>query len=128
MRISERVFFRHKYITQPTLTPEDVIIKALQNLNHAIKGTNNYKGDKNMEALVKMNEVFKQEEETDANEQQERAKRVQFANEQSKVLNYSPDPRVPIGRAASKKAIERILTVPVNTAAPALRRPAGRQR
>ena len=106
MRISETVCFRHTYITQPTITPEDVIIKALQDLNHAIKGTKNYKGDKNMEALVKMNEVFKQEEETDANEQQERAKRVQFANEQPKVLNYSPDPRVPLGRAASKKQVK----------------------
>ena len=80
-----------------------MIIKVLQDLKHAIKGTKNYKGNKNMEALVKMNEVFKQEEETDENERQERAKRVQFANEQPKVLNYSPDPRVRIGKAASKK-------------------------
>ena len=46
MRISETVFFRHTYITQTTLTPEDVIIKALQDLKHAIKRIKNYKGKK----------------------------------------------------------------------------------
>ena len=42
-RVSGTVFFKHKYITQPTLTPYDAIIKALQDLNHAIKGTTSYK-------------------------------------------------------------------------------------
>ena len=75
-----------------------------------------------MEALVKMDEVSKQKEESDATEDQERAKRVQFASKQHKVLHCSPDPRVPTGRAASKK----LLTVPVRKSAPALRRPARR--
>ena len=128
MRISETVFFRHKYLAQLTLTPEDMIIKVLQDLKHAIKGTKNYTGNKNTEALVKMDEVFKQEDESDAKEDQERAKRMQFLSRQPKVLNYSPYPRVPIGRAASKKASETITTVPVSKSAPALHRPARKLR
>ena len=48
------VFFKHKYINQPTLNPEDVIVKALQYLKHATKGTINHKGSKCFEVMVKM--------------------------------------------------------------------------
>jgi len=64
-----------------------MIIKVLQDLTHAIKGTKNYKGNKSTKALVKMDEVFKQEDESDAKEDQERAKRMQFLSRQPKVLN-----------------------------------------
>ena len=60
-RISERVFFKHKFITQPTLTSEDMIIKVLQDLKHASKRTSNHNGNENLEALVKMNELFNTE-------------------------------------------------------------------
>jgi hypothetical protein len=36
--ISETVFFCHKYLTMPTLTPEDALIKAADNLVDAILG------------------------------------------------------------------------------------------
>jgi hypothetical protein len=29
-RISDTVFFKHRYLTQPTVTPADTIIKALE--------------------------------------------------------------------------------------------------
>ena len=57
-RVTDAVFFKHKYINQPTLNPEDVIVKALQYLKHAIKGTKNHKGNKKLEALVIMEELF----------------------------------------------------------------------
>ncbi len=36
--ISDTVYFKHKHITQPTLTPEDLVIKAIQDFSNAIKG------------------------------------------------------------------------------------------
>ena len=52
------MFFKHKYITQPTLTPKDVIIKALQDLKHALNRTKNHKGDESLETLVKMDKLL----------------------------------------------------------------------
>ncbi len=37
-QISDTVYFKHKHITQPTLTPEDRIVQAIQDLSNAIKG------------------------------------------------------------------------------------------
>jgi hypothetical protein len=37
-RVSDTVHFKHKkYITEPTLTPEDTIVKALNDLTHALR-------------------------------------------------------------------------------------------
>ena len=52
--VTDTLFFKHKYITQPNLTPEDVLVKSLQDFNHEINGTTNHKGNKKMESLVKM--------------------------------------------------------------------------
>jgi hypothetical protein len=35
--VSGTVFFKTKYITQPTMTPADTIIKALNDLTQALK-------------------------------------------------------------------------------------------
>jgi hypothetical protein len=43
-QISDTVFFKHKYITQPTVTPADTIVKALDDLTHALKEWRNVKG------------------------------------------------------------------------------------
>jgi hypothetical protein len=37
-QISDTVFFKHKYIMQPTMTTDDLVIKAIHNLTIAIKG------------------------------------------------------------------------------------------
>ena len=50
-RISDTVFFKHKYITQPTVMPEDTIVKALDDLMQALKGRRNVKGKAQMDAL-----------------------------------------------------------------------------
>ncbi len=52
--------FKHKYITQPTLTLEDTIIKALNDLIHALKERRNkYHGNEEMEASQKLNKIGK---------------------------------------------------------------------
>jgi hypothetical protein len=54
-QVSDSVFFKTKYLTQPTLTPADVITKALNDLTQALKGKNNQQGIDQMEALTKLN-------------------------------------------------------------------------
>ena len=57
-RISDTVFFKHKYITQPTITPEDAIMKALQDIRQAISGKSNTKGQENLQALERMTQAL----------------------------------------------------------------------
>eukprot|EP00956_Cyclotella_meneghiniana_P037733 scaffold143603_cov33-Cyclotella_meneghiniana.AAC.1 len=50
-RVTDTVFFRHKYITQPEVKPADVIIKAYQDLIQALKGLKNPADAKQMQTL-----------------------------------------------------------------------------
>ena len=104
--MTDTVFFKHKYIIQKTLTPEDMFIKALQYLKHVIKGTANHKG-KTLEALVKMEELF--------NTYQLRyiPKKVLSENDPPKVLKCFSDPRVTLGVGAVTKGKKRqLLSIP----------------
>ena len=57
-QISDTVFFKHKHITQPTVTPADTIVKALNDLTHALKGRRNVRGATEIEALEKIDELL----------------------------------------------------------------------
>ena len=57
-RISDTVYFKTKYITQPTLTDADVITKALNDLSQALKRKNNTKGLEQIEALKKIEDIL----------------------------------------------------------------------
>ena len=37
-RVSDQVYFRHKYITMPTMSPESHVVEAAQRLTTALKG------------------------------------------------------------------------------------------
>ncbi len=50
--------FNHKYITQPTLTPEDTIVKALNGLTNALKQKRDNKGIIEYEALQKIDKIL----------------------------------------------------------------------
>jgi hypothetical protein len=56
--VSDPVYFKHKHITQPTLTLEDTIVKALNDLTHALKERRNTKGILEIEALQKIDELL----------------------------------------------------------------------
>ena len=45
------MFSKHKYITQPTLFPEDIMVKVILKLREAIKRIKDEKGDVNFEAI-----------------------------------------------------------------------------
>jgi hypothetical protein len=57
-RISDTVFFKHKYITHLTVTPADTIVKALDDLTNALKGRKNVKAEAQIEALEKIDELL----------------------------------------------------------------------
>ncbi|KAL7476141.1 hypothetical protein ACHAW6_002019, partial [Cyclotella cf. meneghiniana] len=52
--LSDIVFFKHRYITQPTVTPADAIVKAFHDLMTTLKGTTNLKGQQNLDAITKL--------------------------------------------------------------------------
>ncbi|KAL7532914.1 hypothetical protein ACHAXR_004935 [Thalassiosira sp. AJA248-18] len=58
-RIADTIFFKHKYLTSPTVTPEDAVVAAAQQLAQAIGG--NSKGEnKAMEALKEAAKLFEE--------------------------------------------------------------------
>jgi hypothetical protein len=56
-RISDTVFFKHQYITNPQVTPNTLVIKAASDLTSALKGTVSHDG-KMAEALQKFSKLF----------------------------------------------------------------------
>jgi hypothetical protein len=56
-RVSDRVFFKHQYITNPQITPETLVIKAAAELTNVLKGTVSRDG-KTAEALQKVSSLF----------------------------------------------------------------------
>ena len=57
-RVSDTVFFKTKFITQPTLTPADTITKALNDLTQALKGKHNHKGLEQIDALKRLETIL----------------------------------------------------------------------
>ena len=52
--MADTVFFKHHYITQPTVTPADAIVNAYHKLRQAIQGIQHSKDDAQMEALERI--------------------------------------------------------------------------
>ena len=50
----DTVFFKHRYITQPSVTPADIIKKAINDLATALKGQKNVDGTLELKALTKL--------------------------------------------------------------------------
>ncbi len=57
-QISDMVWFKHKYITQPHITAADKIVKAINNLTCASKGKNNMDGLEQIKAIQKLKELL----------------------------------------------------------------------
>ena len=58
-RISDTVYFKHKQITQPTLSTEDLVIKAIQDLSNAIKGGNKLGSNTQMDAIKGLTDALR---------------------------------------------------------------------
>jgi len=57
-RISDTVFFKHKYITQPTLTLVDTEVRAIDDFTCALKGARNTHGMQQIERLKLIDELL----------------------------------------------------------------------
>jgi hypothetical protein len=56
-RVSDTVFFKHQYITNPHVTPETLVLKAAGELTSALKGTTT-RDTELADALTKVSELF----------------------------------------------------------------------
>ncbi|KAL7552659.1 hypothetical protein ACHAWF_016318 [Thalassiosira exigua] len=57
-RVSDTVVFKHKHITCPSQTPNDLIVKAAHDLIKALRGKVNHEGQQQMEDLKRLGDVF----------------------------------------------------------------------
>jgi hypothetical protein len=58
-QISDTVYFKHKHITQPTLSTEDLVIKAIQDLSNAIKGGSKLGSNAQMDAIKGLTDALR---------------------------------------------------------------------
>jgi hypothetical protein len=99
------VHFKHKYITQPTLMPEDTIVKALNDLTNALKQKRNYKRIVEYEAWQRIDEILNNIPATEQQMLTITSKRVTFdkmvkppreiPSPNELTNNQHPTPRVP---------------------------------
>jgi hypothetical protein len=94
-RVSDTVFFKHQYITNPVVSPESLVAAAAQQLTTALKG-NIPAGNETAEALKKVSVLFTKIAEAKA--------AVAKAKEQRNRLRTHPDARraIPLPRVAER--------------------------
>ena len=85
-RISDTVIFKHQYITQPTVTPADILIKAIDDLAAALKQQRNKDGIKEMEALKNLDELLNKNSQVPSPKEQTTTPKV--------PMTTAPAPRV----------------------------------
>ena len=80
MRSTDTVFFKHKHITNPTVTPADAIVHAAKELIEALKGkVPGSLGDTSLDGMAKVEKIF--------------AKKSQRYKAMSKVVEQPPTVR-----------------------------------
>ena len=61
LRVSDTVFFKHKYISNPSVTPEDSAISAANRMTDALKMHHPHNMcEDNIQALHRLEQIFKQ--------------------------------------------------------------------
>jgi hypothetical protein len=83
-RVSNTVFFKHQYITNPMISPESLVVAAAQQLTTALK-SNIPAGNKTAEALKKVSKLFTKIAEATA--------KVAKAKEQQNRIRTHPNAR-----------------------------------
>ena len=85
-RISDTVVFQHRYITNPTITPEDKVVKALGNVKQALMKEKNLQGQDQMDALQRIDAILKPTSQ----------KRVTFQDDEQQPRVADTQPRVAV--------------------------------
>jgi hypothetical protein len=100
-RVSDTVFFKHQYITNPMVSPESLVVAAAQQLTTALKG-NIPAGNKTAEALKRLSDLFTKIAEAKA--------AVAKAKEQRNRVRTHPDARqaIPLPRVAKQNPMVEI--------------------
>jgi hypothetical protein len=57
-RICDTVFFQHRYLTHPVVTPTDAIIKAMGDLRGVLKKNSNNIGTEEMKVLKQLDTIL----------------------------------------------------------------------
>ena len=57
-RVSDTVFFKHRYLNSPEVTPYDAIMKALKEINEVLMGKRGATGDENFKAIQQLETIF----------------------------------------------------------------------
>jgi hypothetical protein len=92
-RISDTVFFQHKYITNPMVTHEDKVVKALGDATQTLLKQKNIRGKEQMSALQQLQAICKTPE---------NKKKVTFQDN-------SPEPRVADAEPRVADAEQRVI-------------------
>ena len=83
-RVGDTIFYKHKYLTMPTKTKADAVVKAAKDLKKALAG-GIPQSNIDKEAIEKLMEIFKNNAEVAKNEDAER-QRVQKRGDDSRWL------------------------------------------
>ena len=104
-RVSDSVFFKHQYITNPQITPETLVLKAAAELTSALKGTVSQDAE-TADALAKVSALFHKIAATKA----ERA----TAKEQRNQHRTHPNSRraVPLPRVDNEPPARQAVPIP----------------
>ena len=103
-RISDTVFIKHRYLTNPTVTPKDAVVKAAKDLTRALQGEIP-QNDESMTALQQLEELFSKKaaemsaRDTEASPRVQTTPRVPAAPPRVET----PSPRVQIVEAAQQE-------------------------
>ncbi len=94
-RVSDTVFFKHQYITNPTVSPGSLVVAAVQQLTSALKG-NILAGNETAEALKRFSKLFTKIAEAKA--------KIAKAKEQQNRIRTHPDAHcaIPLPRVAEQ--------------------------
>ena len=100
-RITDTVFIKHQYITQPTITKADAIVNVYRKLVDAINGIQQSQDDAHLEALQRLQETIKPGNQSPLDQHAGFHPRVEQTEQ---VCTSEQHPRVQFNNTAEKPA------------------------
>jgi hypothetical protein len=110
-RVSDSVFFKHQYITNPQITPETLVMKAAAELTSALKCTVSQEAE-TADALAKVSNLFQQIAAS-------KADRAKAKEQQNQLRTHPSSPRVvPTPRVENEPPARQAVPIPRVQATP----------
>eukprot|EP00804_Cyclotella_cryptica_P014910 CCRYP_000543-RA/>CCRYP_000543-RA protein AED:0.16 eAED:0.15 QI:0/0/0/1/0/0/2/0/870 len=114
-RIAATVFFKHKYLTNPSVTPTDALIAAAANLAHIIKhnAKAQHVGTKNLLDLQRLQQLFRVQTQTPIPTAWPRPSTSHvISDDEDSDDETAPPPRVPTRRPVPSPPYQQPATTP----------------